>query len=162
VQAGGNSVHVRRTPSETLTAGLRPAKKTAGKLGCTSDVVEGLKPHQKMFRTQQLFFGGAMESHDQNSQLFLQMVFMYHAACMEHLGKVKSTITGKIERNLAAAQQTIDLLDMLKEKTKGNLSSEEEKLLTQLIRELKLNYVDEVNKDQKSAQDTAPHHEEAK
>lgn len=103
-----------------------------------------------------------MESHDQNRQLFLQMIFMYHAACMEHLGKVKSTITGKIERNLAAAQQTIDLLDMLKEKTKGNLSSEEEKLLTQLIRELKLNYVDEVNKDQKSAQDTAPHHEEAK
>jgi hypothetical protein len=92
-----------------------------------------------------------MEQHDKNSQLFLQMIFMYHAACMEHLGKVKSTITGNIERNLAAAQQTIDLLDMLKEKTKGNLSTEEERFLGQLIRELKLNYIDELNKDQKNA-----------
>lgn len=92
-----------------------------------------------------------MEPHDKNSQLFLQMIFMYHAACMEHLGKVKSTITGNIERNLAAAQQTIDLLDMLKMKTSGNLSSDEEKFLSQLIRELKLNYVDEMNKDQKAA-----------
>ncbi len=92
-----------------------------------------------------------MDTSDQGSQLFLQMIFMYHAACMEHLGKVKSTITGKIERNLAAAQQTIDLLDMLKEKTKGNLSKDEERFLVELGRELKLNYVDEVNKDQKQS-----------
>jgi hypothetical protein len=108
-----------------------------------------------------------MESDDKNSQLFLQMVFMYHAACMEHLGKVKSTITGKIERNLAAAQQTIDLLDMLKGKTTGNLSTDEEKFLTQLIRELKLNYVDEMNKDQQAttqekSAEASPHQEEAK
>lgn len=93
-----------------------------------------------------------MEIKDKNSQLFLQMIFMYHAACMEHLGKVKSTITGKIERNLAAAQGTIDMLDMLKEKTKGNLSKEEERFLTELLRELKLNFVDEKAKDEKSAQ----------
>ncbi len=95
-----------------------------------------------------------MELKDRNSQLFLQLVFMYHAACMEQLGKVKSTITGKIERDLVAAQGTIDLLDMLKEKTKGNLSNEEERFLGELVRELKLNYVDEKAKDEKAPEQT--------
>lgn len=94
-----------------------------------------------------------MDIKDKNSQLFLQLVFMYHAACMEQLGKVKSTITGKIERDLHAAQGTIDLLDMMKEKTKGNLSQEEDRFLTELIRELKLNFVDEKLKDEKAKQE---------
>ncbi|MBX2991979.1 MAG: DUF1844 domain-containing protein [Bacteroidetes bacterium] len=105
-----------------------------------------------------------MDFKDKNSQLFLQLVFMYHAACMEQLGKVKSTITGKIERDLGAAQSTIDLLDMLKEKTKGNLSQEEDRFLTELIRELKLNFVDEKLKDEKAKQkqpkEEAPKQEE--
>ncbi|MBI5471356.1 MAG: DUF1844 domain-containing protein [Ignavibacteriae bacterium] len=92
-----------------------------------------------------------MEISDKDSQLFLQLIFMYHAACMEQLGKVKSTITGKIERNLDAAQGTIDLLDMLKVKTKGNLSHDEERFITELIRELKLNFVDEKAKDASAA-----------
>lgn len=97
-----------------------------------------------------------MEIKDKNSQLFLQLAFMYHAACMEQLGKVKSTITGEIERDLAAAQATIDLLDMLKEKTKGNLSTDEDRFLTELIRELKLNYVDEKVKDEKAVPTPQP------
>lgn len=97
-----------------------------------------------------------MDIKDKHSQLFLQLAFMYHAACMEQLGKVKSTITGKIERDLAAAQGTIDLLDMLKEKTKGNLSTEEDRFLAELIRELKLNYVDEKVKDERAAATPQP------
>ena len=88
-----------------------------------------------------------MELKDKNTQLFLQLAFMYHAAGMEQLGKLKSTITGKIERDLIAAQGTIDLLDMLLVKTKGNLSNEEERYVSELVRELKLNYVDEKSKD---------------
>lgn len=98
-----------------------------------------------------------MELKDKQSQLFLQMIFMYHAACMEQLGKVKSTITGKIERNLVAAQGTIDLLDMIKAKTAGNLSHDEEKFLTEIIRELKLNYVDEASKDKKQPEAPSEH-----
>ncbi len=87
-----------------------------------------------------------LELKDKNTQLFLQLAFMYHAAGMEQLGKLKSTITGKIERDLVAAQGTIDLLDMLLVKTKGNLSNEEERYLSDLDRELKLNYDDEKSK----------------
>ncbi len=97
-----------------------------------------------------------MELKDKNTQLFLQLAFMYHAACMEQLGKVKSTITGKIERDLVAAQGTIDLLDMLLAKTKGNLSAEEERYLSELVRELKLNYVDEKGKDERAVPQPPP------
>jgi hypothetical protein len=49
--------------------------------------------------------------------------------------------TGKKEVNLPAVQQTIDMLIMLREKTKGNLKEDEEKLIEQLIYELQVKYV---------------------
>jgi hypothetical protein len=49
--------------------------------------------------------------------------------------------TGKKEVNLPAVQQTIDMLIMLREKTKGNLTDDEKKLLEQLIYELQVKYV---------------------
>jgi len=75
--------------------------------------------------------------------LFTQLVIMFHAACMQQLGKVKHPVTEKIEKDLPAAQSTIDLLDMLHAKTKGNLSPEEDQLIAQVIQELKLTYVQE-------------------
>jgi uncharacterized protein YeeX (DUF496 family) len=87
-----------------------------------------------------------MNAQEKNEIMFTQVVLMFHTAAMQQLGKLKSPLSDKIERNLEAAQNSIDLLDMLKEKTRGNLSDEETRLLTQVIRELKLNYVDEANK----------------
>jgi hypothetical protein len=49
--------------------------------------------------------------------------------------------TGKKEVNLPAVQQTIDMLIMLREKTKGNLKEDEKKLLEQLVYELQVKYV---------------------
>ncbi len=69
------------------------------------------------------------------------------------MGKLKHPVTDKIERNLELAKISIDTLDMLKIKTKGNLSEYEVKFLDEVIRELKLNYVDEVNKNQGSKQE---------
>ena len=64
---------------------------------------------------------------------------------MQHLGKTLSPVTNKIEKNLPAAQSTIDMLDMLEAKTKGNLSENEAKLLKSILSELKLNYVETLN-----------------
>ena len=58
-----------------------------------------------------------------------------------HLGDIADPETGKTETNLPAVQQTIDMLIMLKEKTQGNLSEEEGKLLEQLIYELQMKFV---------------------
>ena len=57
-----------------------------------------------------------------------------------HLGDVPLPDGGEVA-DLALAKQTIDLLGMLQEKTKGNLSDEEAKFLDNLLVDLRLRYV---------------------
>ena len=90
-----------------------------------------------------------MEQNNSNELLFMQLVLQNQQIAMMSMGKLKNPMTDKIDRNLEYAKMSIDTLDMLSAKTKGNLSEYEQKFLTEVIRELKLNYVDEVNKDQK-------------
>lgn len=59
-----------------------------------------------------------------------------------HLGDAPNPSTGKIERNLTIARQTIDLLGLLEQKTQGNLTGEEERVLEQVLYELRLRYVE--------------------
>ena len=86
-----------------------------------------------------------MSDDKQNSELFQGLVISLAAATMQHLGKTLSPVTNKIEKNLPAAQSTIDMLDMLEAKTKGNLSENEAKLLKSILSELKLNYIETQN-----------------
>ena len=86
-----------------------------------------------------------MSDDKQNSDLFQGLVISLAAATMQHLGKTLSPVTNKIEKNLPAAQSTIDMLDMLSAKTQGNLSEPEAKLLKGVLAELKLNYVETLN-----------------
>lgn len=85
--------------------------------------------------------------------LFMQLIIQNQQIAMMAMGKVKNPVTDKIERNLEHAKIYIDTLDMLVTKTKGNLSEYEEKLLTETLKELKLNYVDEVDKDKLQSED---------
>lgn len=87
-----------------------------------------------------------MTADEKNQALFMQLVIMFHTLTMHQLGKIKNPVTDKVERDLAAAQGSIDMLEMLKERTKGNLSDNEQRMLTELLKELKLNYVDEAGK----------------
>ena len=86
-----------------------------------------------------------MSDDQQNSELFQGLVISLAAATMQHLGKTLSPVTNTIEKNLPAAQSTIDMLDMLEAKTQGNLSANEAKLLKSILAELKLNYVETLN-----------------
>jgi hypothetical protein len=86
------------------------------------------------------------EQSDKYDVHFYQLVIGLHAATMQQMGKVASTLTGKIERDLDQARGSIDLLDMLKRKTAGNLSEEEHKLLDHVLYELRMNFVDETKK----------------
>jgi hypothetical protein len=72
---------------------------------------------------------------------------MFHTSAMQGLGKIADP-TGSINKNLDYVSQTIDLMEMLKEKTKGNTNEEVEKTLDQMISELQLNYVDEKSKEE--------------
>ena len=82
---------------------------------------------------------------DKNDQLFMQLLYMFHTSAMQGLGKIADP-TGQLNRNLEYVSQTIDLMAMLKEKTKGNISEEIGKMLDGMLSELRLNYVDEKSK----------------
>jgi hypothetical protein len=75
--------------------------------------------------------------------MFLSILYSFHAAAMQAMGKVVNPITGKVERNLEAARGSIDALLMLQKKTQGNLTKREDGILKQIIQELQLNYVEE-------------------
>ena len=64
-----------------------------------------------------------------------------HSALM-HLGEAPNPETNKVEQNLALAKQDIDILGMLDEKTKGNLTGDEERLLAQVLFDLRTRYVE--------------------
>jgi hypothetical protein len=85
-----------------------------------------------------------MQDNEKNQMLFIQLVLTFQAAAWQNMGKVKNPMTDKIERSLAQARFSIDMLDMLRSRTQGNLSDEEKKLLDHTISELQLNYVAEV------------------
>ena len=83
--------------------------------------------------------------------LFMSLVFSLQTASIQQMGKLKNPLTDKIERDLAQARSSIDMLDMLQAKTKGNLKDDQAKLLERILSELRLNYVEELNKEQKVA-----------
>jgi hypothetical protein len=81
--------------------------------------------------------------------LFMQLIIQNQQIAMMSMGKIKNPVTDRIDRNLEHAKIYIDSLDMLLAKTKGNLSEYEEKFLIETLKDLKLNYVDEIDRDKK-------------
>ncbi len=84
-----------------------------------------------------------------NEFLFMQLILQYQQLAMMSMGKIKNPATDTIDRNIEMAKFAIDTLDMLIAKTKGNLGEYEDKFINEVVRELKLNYIDEVEKDKK-------------
>ncbi len=78
--------------------------------------------------------------------LFLQLVLGLQQAAMVSLGKLMNPMSGKLERNLEAARNTIDTLGAIEARTRGNLEPDEQRVLSQVLGELRMNYVDEARK----------------
>ncbi len=86
--------------------------------------------------------GSPKEKETESFQIdFSTFIMSLTSSAFYHLGDMPDPSTGKKEVNLPAVQQTIDMLIMLREKTKGNLKEDEEKLVEQLIYELQVKYV---------------------
>ncbi len=73
-------------------------------------------------------------------------------SAMMQLGKIMNPGTGKLEKDLVQAKFTIDVLGIIEEKTKGNLTKEESELLKSTLTNLRLNYVEEVRETQEKSQ----------
>ena len=72
---------------------------------------------------------------------FINFLFSLSTSALIQLGEIEDPISQKMARNLPLAKQTIDLIGMLKEKTKGNLSPDEEKLMENILYDLRIRYV---------------------
>ncbi len=74
---------------------------------------------------------------------FTNFILSLSTSALFHFGDYPDPVSGKVQKNLSAAKQTIDLLDMLNEKTKGNLNEQENNLIQGVLYELKMRYVKE-------------------
>lgn len=63
------------------------------------------------------------------------------------LGEIPNPLNNKKEKNLDHAKYMIDTLGMIKEKTKGNLTSDEEKILDNILYELRMKYLELTEKE---------------
>lgn len=72
---------------------------------------------------------------------FTNFTLSLSTSALIQLGEIQDPFTQKSAKNLPLAKQTIDLIGMLKEKTKGNLSPEEEKIIEYVLYDLRMRYV---------------------
>lgn len=79
---------------------------------------------------------------------FASLILMLATGVYSHLGLVPDPLTKKTNKNLPLAKNTIDILDVLKKKTKGNLTKEEEGFFLNILSDLKMKYV-KINKEGK-------------
>ena len=77
---------------------------------------------------------------------FIELVNFFSIQGWIALGKIANSTTGKLEKDLNTAKFIISVLEVIEEKTKGNLNEEEESVLNQSLTSLRLTYVSEVNK----------------
>ncbi len=72
---------------------------------------------------------------------FSSIVILLYFPALIQLGLVEEPATGERQENLGLAKRNIDILDLLKDRTKGNLEPEEEKFLYGVLDQLKLAYL---------------------
>lgn len=77
---------------------------------------------------------------------FSTFVLSLSSSAAMSLGGYQDPVSGHVPKNLELAKQSIDILGMLAEKTKGNLDPEEQKLLDSALYELRMRYVEETKK----------------
>jgi len=87
---------------------------------------------------------------------FLDMVALFGTQAMIALGKLTNPSTGKAEKNMPAARLFIDTLEMLEKKTKGNLNSDETKVMHATLTDLRLMFVEESKPPQASPSPEEP------
>jgi len=88
--------------------------------------------------------------------LFLQLVAMFQYAAMQQMGKLANPVSGEIERDLAQARISIDMIEMLQNRTQTGRSARESEFLDKVLFELRMNYVDESKRPAPPAPDAEP------
>jgi len=72
---------------------------------------------------------------------FSSIVVLFYFPALIHLGLMEDPASGERRENMVLAKRNIDLLDLLRDRTKGNLEAEEEKFLEDVLNQLKMAYL---------------------
>ncbi len=74
---------------------------------------------------------------------FTSFILSLSTSALLHLGEVPNPLSGEegVKKNIPIARHTIDVIEMLSEKTKGNLTEEENKILGEVLYDLRMRYV---------------------
>ena len=90
----------------------------------------------------------AQQTPDRQEELpsvnFPTFIISLSTQALMHLGEIDNPVTGQVEKDVAVAKQTIDIIAMLSEKSKGNLDDTEEQLLKEVLYNLRMKYVEAV------------------
>lgn len=94
--------------------------------------------------------------NDERSAQFFTVVHMFQRTAMVHMGMMPDH-EGNRQWNMVEAKSGIDMIQMLKEKTEGNLQEQETKLLSAIIAELQMQFVNapQAKKDMEAKIDEA-------
>ena len=92
--------------------------------------------------------GGETEAaHEPAPEInFSTFVIGLSTQALMHLGEIANPLSGKVETDVPVAKQMIDILGMLKDKTRGNLNSSEDRLMDDILFDLRMKYVEAVKK----------------
>ncbi len=82
------------------------------------------------------------EKNPATEPLFVNLIQSLAAGALQQLGKLVNPATGRAEANLEAARISIDLIEALERKTRGNVSDAERRMLAETLTMLRLNYVE--------------------
>jgi hypothetical protein len=77
---------------------------------------------------------------------FSTFIISLSTQALMHLGEIADPLSGKVNRDIPVAKQMIDIIGMLKDKTKGNLNAGEEGLTEEILYDLRMKYVEAVKK----------------
>lgn len=77
---------------------------------------------------------------------FTDLVLMFGTTALLHLGVAPDPVSGEKKLDLSQARQVIDLLELLKGKTAGNLTAEESGVLDNVLHDLRMRYLDAVRR----------------
>jgi hypothetical protein len=77
---------------------------------------------------------------------FPAFIMSLNTSVLYHLGEIADPVTGKSQIDYGLARHGIDTLTLLQEKTKGNLTSDEEGMLKGILYDVKMRFVNSVKK----------------
>lgn len=106
---------------------------------------ESSRPEGQQVEGQQDSTQGAFAEREKRSEAppvdFSSFLISLATTALVHLGEIPDPATGETSDNLEAGKQMIDIISVLKEKTRGNLDEDEHRLLEELLYELRMKYL---------------------